>query len=202
MVFDGFAGVNCASDDLGPVSVVDYHKEVQRCVVLIAHERNVIDDNVPKPNGLLALARRHEEHPAKPIGIFIDLDMHSPPIVFLLFIHQHRNHRHHVTADVVNTLAGDTLLRVDHVRHLSQCETVLRELRVQDGLNTTSVEVGDRCQLLDQVLLLLRGLSVLWQLVTEVRLVVVSKLDLGEAITPVSVKRDIHTSWAIGADGF
>lgn len=92
MVLDGLGGVKRIGDGLGSVPVIDDHPSVEGYVVLVAHQCDVVDDDVIMSSQFLDLLRRLDEGATESVRVLVHLDMYNPAVILLLQPHEEGNH--------------------------------------------------------------------------------------------------------------
>jgi len=60
VIFNGLSGVKCASDGLCPILVIDNNPQVEWYVILVSHECDVVNHNIPEVVSPFTLTWQHE----------------------------------------------------------------------------------------------------------------------------------------------
>src|ERR1700690_2989332 len=130
MILHSFTRVNSIRDISSLVLMINDAPDVQREIVLVTHQRNIINDDVSEPNGEKDLIRCHPKETSKPLRFRISFYMNYPAFIFGLEANEKRNGSNHIPSQILNVIASFPSGLVKYVGYLGSGDGVVRKSRL------------------------------------------------------------------------
>jgi hypothetical protein len=101
--------------------------DVQREIVFVTHQCNIINDDVSEPIGKNGLIRCHPKETSKPLRFRDSFYMNYPAFIFGLKANEKRNGSNHIPSQILNVITSFSSGLVKYVGYFGSGDGVVRK---------------------------------------------------------------------------